>query len=110
MSVVTSVILSMSCTENGFDVEENDTIQIDRINGFIRDHGKSDLHFLTPHMRNGKDPQTFTFGGGYNNFPNDEFLEFIQAIQWEHPENVVLVLQPEQGDTIVWRPLGYSTR
>lgn len=104
MSVVTSILLTVSSTESGFDPEVNDIGKICRINNFIRSHGKSDLHFLTPHMCNGKHPQTLTHGGGYNNFPNDAFINFVAGIDWDDPENVVLVLQPEEGATIVWRP------
>jgi hypothetical protein len=108
MSVITSVILTVSCVEDGFDLDAKDSTQIDRINGFIQAHGHSDLQFLTVHMCGEKHPQTFTFGGGYNLFPEEDFLEFLDTIQWQCPENTVVVLQPESGDTIVWRPSAYD--
>lgn len=105
MSVVTSIILSVSASENGFDFDENETYQIDKINAFLRHRGKTDLHFLTPHMHNGKHPQTLTFGGGYNFFPEDDFLNFVSVMEWQSPENVILIIQPDQGRTLVWRPV-----
>lgn len=107
MSRVTSIILTVSAAEPGFDVEDQEffTDKIDEINSFIRSHDLRNLNFLTPSMRTGKDPQTMTFGGGYNHFPDKKFLEFIEKFEWTCPENVVLVLQPEDGRTIVWRPM-----
>ena len=105
MSVVTSVILSVSCAEDGFDPEKTiDRDKIDKINAFLVANGKMPLAFLTPHMGCGKHPQTMTFGGGYNHFPEDGFLDFIRALDFEYPENVVLVMQPEEGETFVWSP------
>ena len=105
---MTSIILTVSCAEDGFNVVANDCAQIDGINGVIRGYGYSDLNFLTAHMCDWKHPQTLTFGGGYNLFPDDDFLKYMDTIEWQCPANAVLVLQPEWGDTIVWRPRSYS--
>lgn len=41
---------------------------------------------------------------GYNWFDEDEFAAFVLSVDWNWPENVVLTIQPEEGETRVWRP------
>lgn len=53
-----------------------------------------------------KYPQHATFGAGINHFGGNETLlaEYITVeLKWDCPENVVLVIQPEEGETKVWR-------
>ena len=109
MSVVTSVILTMTAGEDGFDEEFNGgTTKLDALNETLADHGKMPLACLTDHMCRGKHPQTLTFGGGYNYFPTEAFTVAVQGIEWAYPENVVLIIQPEEGPTSVWRPIDYD--
>ena len=56
------------------------------------------------HASGDKHPQLYLYAAGYNYFPEDEFIAFFQTLQWECPENVVMVLQPETGATRVIRP------
>jgi hypothetical protein len=56
------------------------------------------------HASGDKHPQLYLYAAGYNHFPEDEFIAFFQTLAWQCPENVVLVLQPEQGPTRVVRP------
>ncbi len=103
MSVVSSVLLQMSVCEDAFDMALGPGGLL-MLAAFLDGHGKRPLADLTDHMPCGKHPQTFVFGGGYNYFPEDEFAEFVMAIEWQCPENVVLVINPEEGPTRVWRP------
>lgn len=104
MSVVTSVLLTMSVVEDGFDPDIGDTSRLDEVQKWLAEHGKAPLGHLTPYMPGGKHPQSETFGGGYNHFPIDDFREYILNFGWVSPENVVLVMQPDHGETIVVRP------
>lgn len=105
MSVVTSILLTMSVVEDGFHPEEGNAPHLARIIDFLVERGFLPLAYLSPHMCTGKHPQTLTFGGGYNYFPEEEFEQFIAMFEWGSPENVVLVMQPEEGETKVWRPI-----
>lgn len=51
-----------------------------------------------------KHPQTYVCGGGYNYFPDEEFAAFVMALPWENPDNVVLLINPEEGPTMVFTP------
>lgn len=108
MSVVSSVLLQIHCAENEFT--ENERIPdyvppgIQRINDWLDERGKMSLVQLDEQMCCGKHPQTLVFGGGYNHFPEDDFAEFILSLHWDNPENVVLIINPEEGPTRVWRP------
>lgn len=35
------------------------------------------------------------------------FAQFVMSRDWHFPENVVLIMQPEEGGTKVFRPKGY---
>ncbi len=108
MSVVTSVLLTVSCCEEGFSDEPGDPApKLDRINQFLQQGRFAPLTCLTPHMSGNKHPQTYTYGAGYNHFVEELFTELIQSMNWSHPENVVFIMQPEEGETRVWRPEPY---
>jgi hypothetical protein len=59
---------------------------------------------LTDHYGGHKHPQIMAFGAGINGLDEDLFAAKVMAHAWEHPENVVLVIQPEDGPTRTWRP------
>lgn len=46
------------------------------------------------------------FGGGYNYFPDEKFLRFVKTLEnyWNNPENVVVIINPEEGGCKVYRP------
>jgi len=96
MSNVTSIILTMSFIEGPDNIRG--------LNGFLEEQGQLPLADLTPQMIRGKHPQTWTYGGGYNYFPEQAFLAELACRGWKRPESVVLVMQPEEGPAVVWRP------
>lgn len=51
-----------------------------------------------------KHPQCHVYGAGINHMKIAEFAERVMEYEWAYPENVVLVVQPEAGDTMVYRP------
>lgn len=103
MSSVTSLILTMSCVEAEFDPELAG-LGLSNLNRWFASRDKPQLSFLTPLMRVVKHPQSLTFGAGYNYFNVEEFTEYLSRVEWELPENVLLIVQPEDGPTTVWRP------
>lgn len=77
------------------------------MNGWLRDKKGAagwELGLVSDHYAGGKHPQQYVAGGGFNYFAEDEFATFVLGLPWEHPENVVLVIQPEDGPTRVFRP------
>lgn len=106
MSVVTGVVLCASCSEpDGSEGEDGPAAWIETVNAWLSE--RSEAWLLTPvenRFGGGKHPQMNVAGGGFNHFPEDDFLTFLRTLKWESPENVILVMQPEDGATIVWRP------
>ena len=102
----TSVLLTMSSFEIGFDTRFGAADDLAMINALLARHNNPPLAEMTWHMQRCRRPQTFTFGGGYCGFPADEFVVLVENFEWLYPQNVVLVLQPGLGSvmTRVWRP------
>lgn len=105
MSFVSGVILIHFCGEQG---ETDDSLPycIEAVNRWLKDvddRNFSPLADVTDHASGSKHPQCQIYCAGYNYFPEDEFAKFVVGLPWEYPENVVLVIQPEEGETRVWR-------
>lgn len=99
MSVVSGVTLI-------FSLGEDDDALCGAINWWLDDHGFGPLKPLDDHYGGSKHPQINALGGGYNAFLEDEFAQFIMSREWRAPENVVLVIQPEEGPTRVFAGKG----
>lgn len=104
MSVVSSVLLQLSCVEDAHDGVNPEWLS--QLNAWLKSRHKLDLVRLDEIMARGRHPQTCVVGGGYNYFPEDEFADFVMAMKWESPENVVLIINPEDGPTRIWRAQG----
>jgi hypothetical protein len=52
-------------------------------------------------MNGGKHPQMCVWGGGYNHFPDLEFI--LRTRKWKYPLEVVLIYNPEEGPILVMR-------
>jgi hypothetical protein len=108
MSVVTGLVLVCSVGEL-LNWAENQPGNIPSVNQWLSDRNFEDLKELADTAATGnKHPQLLLYAAGYNHFPEDEFIDFFRNLQWESPERVVLVLQPEDGATRVIRPEGCS--
>jgi hypothetical protein len=86
------------------------------------DYGEAySLNQIDDHAGGHKHPQFAAFAGGFNFFDthaapagdgrqgSEIFAEFVMTREWCYPENVVLIIQPEDGETKVWRPARYAT-
>lgn len=51
-----------------------------------------------------KHPQAHVFGSAINYLQLEEFVRDVLALPWEYPEGLVIVVQPDQGATQVYRP------
>lgn len=102
MSFVSSVLLQVSCAEESFH-DEGPRPGLVAINDWLSQRNMLPIVELDELMCCGKHPQTYVFGGGYNHFPEDDFADFILGMKWDCPENVVLVINPEEGPTRIWR-------
>lgn len=102
MSVVSGVTLQTSLSEKKADDEIPP--QIARINAWLTSRGKGELCEVSGHYGGRKHPQVLVFGGGFSCLDEDEFAKLVMAEKWEEPENVVLLINPEDGPTQIFQP------
>lgn len=107
MSVVSGITLQISCAEDYVEQNEgpDDVPLVNQINEWLS--ARQDFWHLTSveeHFCCGKHPQVLVYGGGFNYFPEEEFAAFVMSLPWRYPENVVLLVNPEDGPTRVIRP------
>src|SRR5215467_8254370 len=74
------------------------------VNQWLAEHHHGSLVMLDEHYGGNKHPQCHVGGGGFNYLSEDDFAAFVMSLPWERPDNVVLVIQPEEGRTRVFRP------
>lgn len=105
MSVVSGITIIASCAEDCADEDDDVPILFERLNDWIEERFYCRPLKAAQESFNGtKRPQLFCAGAGMNAFPEDEFAAFAVSLPWEYPKNVVLVVQPEDGPTRVFRP------
>ena len=103
MSIVSGVVLCTSCVEFQSGDEDSPVVLFEEINKWLGSRGR--LTRVEDSFGGSKHPQMYVAGGGFNYFPEDEFAAFVMALPWEEPENVVLIIEPENGATRVFRPV-----
>ena len=101
MSVVTGLVLTCSVAEGQGD--DQGPTQLPVIRTWLRERKFAPLADVTHHASGMKHPQCYIYAAGYNYFDEDAFARLITNLAWEYPENVVLIMQPEDGATRVWR-------
>ena len=108
MSYVTSLVLHVSCAEDGFDAEDDhaDGNRIHAINIWLRERGFGPLKEMGNDTGGNKHTQIYLFCAGYNFFSCDEFLAYFKDMKFDFPEQVVLAMTVEADSTIVYRPEG----
>lgn len=100
MSVVTGIIVTCGLS----DEEDGDAPQL--LNAWLSSHGyHAPLADVTDAFGGRKHPQFCTLGGAINYFVDDEeFIAFVVNFPWKDPEEVVLIMRPEDGPVAVYRP------
>lgn len=104
MSVVTGIVLHTSCAEGALLPDHDVPNELLQIAQWLRNRDRACLVEVQDLMCTGKHPQTYVLGGGYNYFPEEEFAAFVMSLPWRCPENVVLIVNPEDGPARVYRP------
>jgi hypothetical protein len=104
MSEITTVILTTSMLEPGFDKKEGNGQSLDRINALLDGYGKAPLVDLTPSLERDKVAYCLTFGGSYGSFPEADFLDLMESFRWDEPDEVILVLHREISFPMIWKP------
>ena len=105
MSVVTAVTLIISVLDGSCNDTDDPGPCVLEMNEWLGQERFLPLVEVTDHYGGSKHPQCLTYGAGFHGFPNPtEFAEFVCSREWDQPENVVLIIQPEEGETVVYRP------
>jgi hypothetical protein len=102
MSNVTGLILVCSLMDGEGPAEDGIGDNIVALNAWLHARGFGPLVDVADYSGGTKHPQCCTFHCGYNYFPAAEFMNCVLAIHWDDPENLVLIMQPEEGATTVY--------
>ncbi len=104
MSTVSGVVICTHCgeTDPGEDGPDDPCLW-QRIDAWLVEHGHKPLVRVEDHAVTQKHPQMSIAAGGLNVLDEDAFSAFVMSLPWRYPENVVLVLEPEEGATRVFR-------
>jgi hypothetical protein len=94
-------MLMFSCVEKESEEDVYDNFQ--KLNGWLTSHHFGPLVQVEDQVGGSRYPQCIMACGGYNHFLEDEFVAEFRDLMWNYPENAVLVIQPEDGPTRVWR-------
>lgn len=104
MSVVSGVVLCTSIAED-CSSPNGQPVLFERIQEWLTEHAGpfQQLSSVEGSFGGSKHPQMFVAGGGFNHFPENDFATFVLSLPWQNPENVVLVIEPDEGATRVFR-------
>jgi hypothetical protein len=99
MSMVSGVTFICSLSE------DEDKVLLHLNESLKKHHCDCDFRELAEHYGGNKHPQCLTLGAGINYLPEFDFAKYVLChYAWESPERVILVIQPEDGPTRVYRP------
>ena len=108
MSWVTDVLLIFNVSEL-YDEDINELEEVPALKGiqsWFAAKGRGMLDNLDEHaVSGGKVMQTCVYGGAYNFFERDEFIQMVKAQPWRHPENVQLLTQDEEEQRFTLHPI-----
>ena len=104
MSVVTNLILS-------FSISEDEQSRVEEINTFFN-NGRGfklvsadferkladDYYEAKTWYGGSKHLETPLFVGAYNHLDIDGLIDHLKSVNWEEPENVQLILKPQDAD------------
>jgi hypothetical protein len=103
MSVVSGITLICRLSESE---DDEGTDLLIKLNTLLTTMGHDGNKFseVSRHYGGHKHPQCLIFGAGINYLNEDEFAEEVLLWDWKTPENIILIIQPEDGPTRVFRP------
>lgn len=104
MSIVSGLIVCCCSSEGSANFR--------LINNWIADHWSGGEVLGGPMTRiegwfgGNKHPQMYVAGAGLDKFGAhvEAFVAFVLSLTWEYRGNLIIVHQPEEGPTQVWRP------
>lgn len=96
MSVVTGIMLIIGPGDFGEQ-------PIAEVQGWLYERRLPPLVDTSDASGGNKHPQFECWSGGFNYFDDEEFVAFVMEREWLAPENMVLVVQPEEGSSRVLR-------
>lgn len=96
MSVVTGIMLIIG--PGDFDEQP-----ISEVQAWLSERGWPALVDVSDASGGNKHPQFECWSAGINFFDENEFTSFVMARDWLAPENMVLIIQPEEGAVRVFR-------
>lgn len=108
MSVVSGVTLICRLGETGNEdpnVYDNDgdLLRI-KLNDLLKKLDRNcEFTELSEQYGGNKHPQHLIFGAGINFLDEDRFIEAVMNWKWKDPTNMILIVQPEDGPTRVFR-------
>jgi hypothetical protein len=105
MSFCISVVLCMSSAEQS---DDGNYALGERVNEWLEQHDVAAMLDVSHSFGGYQSPDMIVMGGGFGYFPDEEFADFVLALPWENPGRVVLIIQPDQGETRVFRPTSNS--
>ncbi len=94
MSIVTTIVLFCHDEQN-FRGE---------VNAWLQERHYQLLGDLRPLFNGSKAPEIHAYGAAYNMFPDGEFIELVCSRRWEIPEDVLLVVRPQDAPPATYRP------
>jgi hypothetical protein len=98
MSVVTGIMLILGAGDWGAE-------PLREVQEWIAEnYHDQQLKDVSDHAGGGKHPQFEAWAAGINYFDEDAFIEYAMSREWLHPEAMVLIVQPEDGTSRVFRP------
>ena len=106
MSYVTSVVLHVDLSEDGFDCDDNleHGRRLRSINIWLRELGFGPLKELGDGAGGNKNAQVYIYCAAYNHFEDEKFLEYVKEIKFGYPEQAILLMTSESNPTVVYRP------
>ena len=96
MSVVSSVVLVCSLCP------DDEATAIDAINAWLEERNQPPLAEISDHAAGRKAMQVNLFAGAYNWLDEDAFIKFVMQQDWDEPEELALVVTPEEGEVRVF--------
>lgn len=104
MSVVSGITVICATYEPGFtDVGLALDLRLSDLHDAVGRRG-SWFHEVSDHAGGYKHPQCRVYVAGINYLDDaDRFAARVLDLQWKYPENLVIVVQPEDGATRVWQ-------
>jgi hypothetical protein len=99
MSVVTDVVLFFSLGEDRIEHPNDDEyLIVNQINAWLQERRYGTLNCLDKYTGGNKATQACIYGGSFNFFDTDDFLEFLKMLPWQDREAVQLMIQNEGAD------------